>query len=85
MSIVVDPAPLYELRIVVLMETSPQSNKYRQIVLDQQQFRDMSQHLGKLVKMPAGLEDKSPIENYVVEFEDKLTYTLDQGIRSMKP
>lgn len=81
MNIQVDPSPLYELRIVVLMETAPQSNTYRQIILDQQQFLNMSQHLGKLVKKAEG---DSSLDNYTVEFDEHTTYQLQPEIHSMK-
>ena len=42
MSIPVDPAPLYEQRLIVLLETAPQSNRYYQIYLNPTQFFNVS-------------------------------------------
>lgn len=37
-----DTSALYETRLIILIETNPQSNVYRQLILDPKQFKRVS-------------------------------------------
>lgn len=78
----ISTTPFYELRIVVFMETAPQSNTYKQILLDQDQFGKMSQHLGKVITVP----DAPPetVQSYSIDFDEDNHYHFDTEIRSIK-
>lgn len=39
---------LLSVRLIVLLEVSPQSNKYRQIILDPQRFHNMAIAMGAI-------------------------------------
>lgn len=38
----VNPTELYSQRVLIFMETEPQSNTYRQVILDAKKFKAMS-------------------------------------------
>lgn len=38
----IDKYTLYGTRLIVLMESEPQSNKYRQVILDPKRFKEIS-------------------------------------------
>lgn len=40
--IVIDAGELYEIRMIVLMETAPQSNRYQQVLLSREHFKAVS-------------------------------------------
>lgn len=82
----VDPSPFYEQRVIVLMETKPQSNVYYQVLLDKEQFKGMSKNLGKPIFNPDGTALMSMLNTPCIniELEDKKPYTLDSEIKSMK-
>jgi len=41
----IDDAGIYETRMLVFMETEPQSNKYRQVLLNKDMFKKVSDTL----------------------------------------
>lgn len=43
----VDPLLLYVNRVLVFMETEPQSNVYNQVILNAEQFKAMSEHISE--------------------------------------
>lgn len=53
----IDLTGLYTLRLVLFMESGPQSNKYMQILLSPEQFKKMSLYLSREVF------DKDPNHN----------------------
>jgi len=44
-----DYSDLYGIRTLVFQETEPQSNKYYQVILNQEEFKRMSLSLGSVV------------------------------------
>jgi hypothetical protein len=84
MTIQVDPSPLYEQRVIVLMESRPQSNHYHQIILDREQFINITQHLGKVTAPPPGAPP-TVTQGFNIEMDDTMFYVLDAEIKSVKP
>ncbi len=41
---------LYELRLLVFIETEPQSNKYNQVLLTMDQFKKVGDAIGKITE-----------------------------------
>ena len=53
----VDKYTMYGTRLIILMEHEPQSNKYRQVILDSERFKEVSDAVcGGTV--PEGLEEE---------------------------
>lgn len=69
---------LYEQRMLVFIETSPQSNEYRQVHLNKEQFKKVSDDICVSVK-PA---DRHGIEEVEIEESDE-TYFLPTELRSI--
>lgn len=44
----IDDSVLYSTRLLVFIETEPQSNKYRQLVLTPEEFKNVSFSIGKV-------------------------------------
>lgn len=44
-----EDAGIYETRLLIFLETSPQSNKYCQVILSKREFKKTSLTLGKIV------------------------------------
>jgi len=64
---------IYEIRVIILVETFPQSNKYVQIRLSQDQFKSISDHINSLLpKTPNGLMALNVSDNIVAELPDSL-------------
>lgn len=53
----IDPSDLYELRTLVFMETEPQSNQYRQLVLSPGEYADLTSRFGVVRKKRNGIEE----------------------------
>jgi hypothetical protein len=46
-----DPySELYEQRLLVFLETAPQSNTYNQVILDQKQFKGVGNSISTFIK-----------------------------------
>lgn len=58
----IDTSGIYENRVLIFMETSPQNSKYNQILLTNDQFKQITALLGK----PTG-EVINEIETYQIE------------------
>jgi hypothetical protein len=71
----IDTSDLYETRLILLLETYPQSNKYNRVVLSKEEFKNISLQLGKTVY--DGDIQSVNIELYDVEYE------LPESIRSI--
>lgn len=48
---------IYECRLLCFMETEPQSNKYNQVMLDENQFKIISENIGKLSENQSNLKE----------------------------
>ncbi len=48
---------LYGTRLLVFLETEPQSNKYRQVILDAAEFKRFAMTIGTVTGKNGGLED----------------------------
>lgn len=46
----VDTHELYTIRTLIFLETEPQSNKYHQVMLDQETFKKVTEVMSTLVK-----------------------------------
>lgn len=60
---------LYGIRLLIFMEQEPQSNNYRQVLLNPEQFKTLSLTLGEVVSQ---VGSKQEVE---LNFSDE-TYTL---------
>ncbi len=65
-----DESVLFEQRVLVFIESEPQSNKYYQVILNPEQFKAMSATLGKKVSV-----DNEGLETYELQ-ESEEVYTL---------
>lgn len=54
---IIDKYTLYGTRLLVFLEDSPQSNKYRQVILTPEQFKDFSNSIGTVVNKDGDDED----------------------------
>ena len=45
-----DIEELYTTRLLVFLETEPQSNEYRQVILNKEEFKAFSMSLGKVTE-----------------------------------
>lgn len=50
---------LYEQRQLLFIETEPQSNKYRQVLLSPEEFKKVSESFGHLVRTEGSMEVRS--------------------------
>lgn len=66
-----DYEELYGVRLLVFQETEPQSNKYRQVLLDKEQFKKVSFDTSKLT----GKKIMDNIDECTVMLSDEI-YTL---------
>ncbi len=81
--IAVDPGPFYEQRVIIFIETGPQTNKYHQVFLDRDQFISITANLGKPAPMPETAPPDS-IHPVLIESDDDYEYTFHTEIRSIK-
>lgn len=64
---------LYEIRVVILVEFSPQSNKYVQLKLSKEHFKSISDHINSLLpKTPTGLMALDVSDTIVTELPDTI-------------
>ncbi len=67
---------LYETRVIVLLESKPQSNKYHQLLLTRDQFKQVTDTIVKVYHNPLDLPGNfNPIGS-------AKSYTLDENIQS---
>ena len=52
-----DPNDLYHVRVLVFMESAPFSNEYLQVMLNEDQFKTLSNTLGSLYKKEMQMPD----------------------------
>jgi spore coat protein CotF len=78
----VDPTPIYEQRMVVLMEIAPQTNKYRQVLLNKTQVINVSGFLGTLIPLPPNCPPDY-IQQMNIELDDKVLYDLPTEIKTI--
>lgn len=76
-AIAIDPTPFYETRLILLMETSPQSNQYRQILLKADAFSKVSGALAETLATPENPEALN------LTVDDEQFYTLQTEIKSI--
>lgn len=58
---------MYGTRLLVFVEESPQSNKYRQVILDPEEFKRVSMNLGTVT---GKLDDQT--ENVEIQMSDEI-------------
>lgn len=58
-----DTDSLYELRMLVFLENEPQSNKYSQVILNNEQFKKLSDCIAEI--MGGNVKNDSLRNNYV--------------------
>ena len=58
---------LYTQRVLVFLETEPQSNIYAQVILNIDQYKKITTNIGRAVKAA----NKNNIEHYHVELSDE--------------
>lgn len=80
--IAVDPSPFYEQRVIILMESAPQSNHYHQVFLNKEQFMSITAFLGKPTTMPTNALPDS-INPVLIETDDLHCYDLHSEIKSV--
>lgn len=79
----IDWGEVFEVRMIVLMEDSPQSNKYHQILLNREQFRKVSDTLANVFPIEEGHKCNDPnCRNRPLLRADKFEITLPD-IRSI--
>ena len=66
----INAVDLYEQRMLVFMEEEPQSNKYRQVLLNAEEFKRFSMSIGTVTS-----EKYGDIEMVEMKLSDKI-YTL---------
>ncbi len=66
---VLDVSELYTIRMLLFMETNPQSNKYRQVLLTRGEYKDVGRCFGKIVP------GKGKDQEVIVRESDEI-YTL---------
>jgi transcription-repair coupling factor (superfamily II helicase) len=52
---------MYGIRLLVFIETEPQSNKYHQVILNPKQFRSVSKILGRVISKEGSKEIKEMV------------------------
>lgn len=57
----VDISSLYSPRMLVFLETDPQTNEYHQVLLTKQQYKKVSQHICELIT-PADVDGIEEVE-----------------------
>jgi hypothetical protein len=65
----IDKYTLYGTRLLVFLEDAPQSNQYRQIILNQDQFKNLSNSIGTVV------DKEGDDEQVEIEMSEEI-YTL---------
>jgi hypothetical protein len=73
-----NPEELYETRLVVCMETAPQSNKYFQIMLNKEQFKAISDEIGKAFKEKQSKDG----HNHLVICGTDFTFRIPEKVQS---
>ena len=68
-SMFIDKYTLYGTRLLVFLEDAPQSNQYRQIILNQDQFKNLSNSIGTVV------DKEGDDEQVEIEMSEEI-YTL---------
>ena len=79
MNVAIDPMPFYEQRVVVLIETKPQANKYNQVLLDQEQVQKLSLIIGKNVVAVQG----TSLIHSQIDRDTNTEYTLGSEIKTI--
>ena len=72
---------LYERRLLVFLETEPQSNKYNQIFLTPEQFKIISSNTGTKISNNLEYEEYSTLlstTEYLLPDLQSIDYTLDK-------
>lgn len=64
-----DYSSIYEQRMLIFIETEPQSNKYKQLILNPKEFKNISDALGKVVG-EVNIDEKTAVGNYVESEEE---------------
>jgi len=62
---------LYETRLIFMVETDPQTNKYRQIILNNEEFKQVSDLLANIFRKKYNTKDNESFE--VLEGEEIVT------------
>ena len=74
---------LYELRLIVLIEDEPHSNRYYQVMFNEEQFKKVS---GSVSKVFENVTDRSEIkknfEVYEIEVDENTEIILPDDIKS---
>ncbi len=73
---------LYEQRLLVFLEVEPQSNKYNQILLGREQFKEVSEAISKTFKAVRDKDgmDRMIIASSVEEYTLPDLQSMDHGI-----
>lgn len=58
---------IYEQRVLVFIEIEPQSNQFRQVLLDNEQFKKVTTLFGTLLKT-----DEKGLEHYEMKESDEI-------------
>ncbi len=70
-NILINTNELYSTRVLIFIETKPQSNIYKQLLLTKEEFKNITSNIGKVVKE----KDKNGVE--IIELnESRETYKL---------
>lgn len=72
---------LYEQRLVVMLETEPQSNKYWQVILDEEQFKKVSNAVSEVFPKGDPTDLKPGYEIKVMTLSEE-EYELPDELRS---
>jgi ABC-type tungstate transport system permease subunit len=76
-----DVGELYTVRLIVLMEDAPQSNKYRQVILNPEQFKKVSDAVAQqFVRVEE--KDTKRLTAYDIVMSDEL-YDLPSNIQDI--
>lgn len=68
---------LNNMRMLIFLETKPQSNKYNQILLTKQQFKEVSDALGKIFEVKGHSLQDGEIRVVDIEISDDETLLPD--------
>lgn len=65
-----DLTQLYETRMLIFIETGPQTNKYRQVIVNNDQFKAISDIIS--TKIDAGKDKLGEYETMEIELSDEI-------------
>lgn len=77
---------LYETRLILILETGPQSNVYRQVMLTPEQFKSLSVYIQNLMSsINTPPQDPSMRQGILMPIKDDVEIPIKAEIRTCYP